>query len=95
MSSASTRFLNSFEKTEISKFMIYYHSFFNWIFPVYNEMLKHYYYSFHKELFFLILEYLNLLIFLFNREVSHIILLPQFFSFLQFGIPKKWMNYII
>ena len=75
MTSASARFLNSFEKTEISKFMNYYHSFFNWIFPVYNAMLKHYYYSFHNELFFLILEYLNLLIFLFNRAVSYIFLL--------------------
>ena len=78
MSSASTRFLNSFEKRETPKFMNYYHSFFNWIFPVYNAMLKHYYYSFHKELFFLILEYLNLLIFLFNREVSYIILFKIF-----------------
>ena len=73
MTSTSTKFLNAFEKNEMSTIMNYYHSFFNFIFPVYYLMLKHYFYSFYKEIFFLIMEYLNILIFLFNKEVSIII----------------------
>lgn len=70
MASTSIKFINSFEKSEISKLMNYYHSFFNFIFPVYHTMLKHYFYSFYTEVFFLILEYLILMVFLLNTPVS-------------------------
>ena len=72
MSSQSIKFINAFEKNEISKLMDYYQAFFNYIFPLYYTILKHHSYSFYKELFFLILEYLCLLMFIFQPPVSNI-----------------------
>ena len=71
MSFNGREFIIAFEQDKISKLMNYYHSFFNYIFPLYHAMLKHYYYSFYRELFFLILEYINLLIFLLSKPVSN------------------------
>jgi hypothetical protein len=75
MSSFDNNFINGLQDKKKSKLMKYYHSFFNFFFPLYYIMLKHYSYSFYKELFFLILEYLNLLKFLFRKPVSSIIIM--------------------
>ena len=75
MSSFSNKFINGFEDTKKSKLMKYYHSFFNYFFPLYYIMLKQYSSSLYKEIFFLILEYLNLLKFLFRKPVSSIIIM--------------------
>ena len=71
MNSEDIKFINAFDKNEISKFMTYYKSFFNYIFPLYYSMLKYYSYSFYNELFFLILEYLGLIMFIFQPPVSY------------------------
>ena len=75
MTSFGNNFINGLQDKKKSKLMKYYHSFFNFFFPLYYIMLKHYSYSFYKELFFLILEYLNLLKFLFRKPVSSIIIM--------------------
>ena len=75
MSSFDNNFINGLQDKKKSKLMKYYHSFFNFFFPLYYIMLNHYSYSFYKELFFLILEYLNLLKFLFRKPVSSIIIM--------------------
>jgi hypothetical protein len=84
MSYSSSKLINAFETRNNSQLMIYYHSFFELIFPVYYIMLKYYFYSFYKELFFLIFEYCTLLIAHFNKQVSISIIL--LYSSFQFGI---------
>ena len=75
MAYSSNNLINAFETKETSTLMVYYHSFFDLIFPLYYKMLKYYNYSFYKELFFLVLEYCTLLMLHFSKPVSISIIL--------------------
>ena len=75
MDHSSNNIINAFETKKTSTFMVYYHSFFDLIFPLYYIMLKYYNYSFYKELFFLVLEYCSLLMLHFSKPVSISIIL--------------------
>lgn len=67
---SSYKFIKEFNSQDISILMTYYHSIFNYIFPLYNLLLKHYSYSFYKELILLLYDYLNMISFIFSRPVS-------------------------
>lgn len=67
---SSNKFIKEFNAQDMSTLLTYYRSIFNYIFPLYNLLLKHYSYSFFKELILLTLEYLNMISFIFSRPVS-------------------------
>ena len=67
---SSSKFIKEFEIQDMHKMMGYYRSIFNYIFPLYQILLKRYSYSFYKELIFLIYEYLILILFIFSEPVS-------------------------
>ena len=81
---SSYKFIKEFNSQEMSTLMTYYHSIFNYIFPLYHLLLKHYSYSFYKELILLLYEYLNLISFIFSRPVSRNIISKLFILVLAY-----------